>query len=58
LDRRILVVQGLLHLTHNRTTSNLFGAFFWSRIAVETSFFGGSITSKNLNNIQINNYTQ
>lgn len=47
LDRRVLVVQCFLHLNNTSRTISLFGAFFWSRIAVDTSFFG-SIKTKNI----------
>jgi len=40
LDRGIFIVYGLFHLGTCRGTSSLLGAFFWSSMAVETSFFG------------------
>lgn len=46
LNGRILIVEGFLYLDYFICTSSLFGAFFWSRIAVDTSFFGGSIVNQ------------
>lgn len=39
LDGGVIVVEGFLYLRLTRLTSNLFGAFFCSRIAVDNSFF-------------------
>lgn len=47
LDRRIFIIKGLLHLNQPISTSNLLGAFFWSRIAVDTSFLGSIFNEYN-----------
>jgi hypothetical protein len=43
LDGGVLIGVGLLNLSEGGLTMSLLGAFFWSRIAVDTSFLGGSI---------------
>ncbi len=40
LNGRVLIVEGLFNLSQRWVTRSLLGAFFWSRMAVETSFFG------------------
>ena len=42
---RVLISVGLFHLNKLSATISLLGAFFWSRIAVDTSFLTGSITN-------------
>ena len=43
LDGGVLVGIRLFDLNHPKGTMSLLGAFFWSRMAVDTSFFTGSI---------------
>lgn len=40
LDGRVLIIDGVFNLGYGIGTISLLGAFFWSRMAVDTSFLG------------------
>jgi hypothetical protein len=40
LDGGVLIVECFIDLSGKGSTMSLLGAFFWSRMAVETSFLG------------------